>query len=542
MSPLQLRRERNKLTGMTFLYNHRLGFGAALSVASILTINAKALAQDPMDATLAPSETETTASVDVGASASAETTAPAPAEAQAAAATDSSGGSNAEEQPSEETVENAEKGAALRAEAPPATATATGTSVEREGAVTLIGLESLPGSAYPEPYTRGLKYGSLWRTFHGHQWPYMPQIGDKPALRVGFSGYVWSDLSNARISVDESLAGAKVFDQNKWTSQTRGIIRVTPTYNAGDDWFAQANAEAVIQGSMNADPVTQVLATTDDVWVRFGKWNLFDITVGRFQAWEIANHFGMGLDWATLERQGAMIIGQGSLDRPTDGYALNYFWDRQNFFLGTYAAHIYPTKYLRAEILGHVGQGSMSVQNPYQFDIRPSAIFDIGIVKVKAGWEYGTGLPGNSDLKENISRNGFGLAAQVVLAPYVEFGGTFSRGFNDVVDYLGNVDLAGSTTSQTVGGFLNASPGHEPLLLGVGAFWNSTEDLRYNPATKNVDTNKQQIMFGAVQYTLWNQLYLKFVLSHAVNDVEHFNKGTYTNSSTSGRLRMEFLY
>ncbi len=338
---------------MTFLHNHRLGLGAALSIASILSINPEARAQDPMDPTLAPSEPGSTASVDVGASASAETSAPAPAvETQAAASTESAGGSKAEEQPSEEAVANAEKGAALRAEAPPATATATGTSVEREEAITLIGLESLPGSAYPEPYTRGIKYGSLWRTFHGHQWPYMPQIGDKPGLRVGFSGYVWSDLSNAKITADESLAGAKVFDQNKWTSQTRGIIRVTPTYNAGDDWFAQANAEAVVQGSMNADPVTQVLATTDDVWVRFGKWNLFDVTVGRFQAWEIANHFGMGLDWATLERQGAMIIGQGSLDRPTDGYALNYFWDRQNFFLGTYAAQHLPDEVSTRRNLG----------------------------------------------------------------------------------------------------------------------------------------------------------------------------------------------
>ncbi len=92
--------------------------------------------------------------------------------------------------------------------------------------------------------------------------------------------------------------------------------------------------------------------------------------------------------------------------------------------------------------MGHIGQGNLSVQNPYQFDIRPSAIFDIGILKLKAGWEYGTGLPGNAELKENVSRNGFGVAAQVVLAPYVEFGGTFSRGFNDVVDYLGQPDVA----------------------------------------------------------------------------------------------------
>jgi hypothetical protein len=528
---------------MTSLHNTRFGLGIVLSVASVaLTFNTQALAQDPMDPTLAPPEDgASSASVGVGVAASGDTAAPPSVEADTAASAEAPAADEPAEQPSAETVEQAEKGAPLSPELPPASTTATGTSVEREGAVTLLGLESLPGSAYPEAYIRGLKYASLWRTFHGQQWPYMPQIGDKPALRVGFSGYIWNDLSHAQISADPSLAGAGITDAKKWTTQTRGIIRVTPTYNAGDGWFAQGNAEAVVQGSMNADPITQVLATTDDVWVRVGKWDLFDVTVGRFQGWEIANHFGMGLDWATLERQGAWITGQGSLDRPTDGYALNYFWDRQNLFMGTYAVHVYPTKYLRAEVMGHIGQGS-GVTNPYSMDIRPSAIFDIGFLKLKAGWEFGSVQPANSKLKENISRNGYGVAAQVVFAPYVEFGGSFARGFTDVMDYLGNPDLAASTTSQTVGGFLNASPGHEPLVIGLGAFWNSTEDLRFNIATQDVDLNAQQILFGAVQYTLWDQLYLKFVVSHASNDVEHFNKGIYTNSSTSGRLRVEFLY
>ena len=64
----------------------------------------------------------------------------------------------------------------------------------------------------------------------------------------------------------------------------------------------------------------------------------------------------MGLDQNTLERSGAWIVSS-SLPRPTDGYGLTYFWDRQDYLLGGYAAHVYPTKFLRGELLGHIGAG-----------------------------------------------------------------------------------------------------------------------------------------------------------------------------------------
>ena len=430
----------------------------------------------------------------------------------------------------------------VREKSPTDPQTASGMSPEREAVVSLLGVEQLAGAAYPEPYTRGLKHGSLWLTFHGHQWPYMPQIGDEPGIRIGLSGYIWNDLSNTAVTVDETTGSR---DQNRWVTQTRGILRVTPTYNAGDDWFVQGNAEFVVQGEMRPDPAIGATVTTDDVWVRAGKWGLFDVTVGRYQAWEIANHYGMALDWATLERQGAFSTA-GVLPRPADGYGLTYAWDRQNFLLGTYALHVYPTKYLRAEILGHIGAGTSAAQNPNQMDIRPSAIFDIGWLKVKAGWEYLSGTPQLEGNESSDTRNGYGFAAQAVLAPYVEFGGSFARGFQDIIDSEGLVDLAGSNTAQTFGGFLNASPGHEPLLFGFGAFWNSWENFRVDqvagPHQGMVDTNAQRLMFGAVQYTLWERLLLKLVVSHASNSVENFNAGIYTNEALSFRFRSQLLF
>lgn len=503
---------------MTYRRN-RLGLGVALSIASFcFGFSATALAQD--DASKPP-------------------TAPEDAEAKPA---DAPAGTPAVE-PAKEPEKVAETVKQQDPLPPPTDTTASGTSVEREKTVALVGIENLPGSAYPSVQTRGIKYGSLWLTFHGQQWPYMPQIEGGPALRIGLSGSLWNDVSNTHIMADKSLSSS-LHDLNRWTTQTRGVIRVTPTYNAKDGWFAQGNAELVLHGDMGPDPLTGNLSTTDDLWVRVGKWNLFDVTFGRFQGWEIANHFGMGLDQNTLERAGAYIPGS-SLPRPTDGYGLTHFWDRTDALLGAYAVHVYPTKYLRGELMGHIGTGGNTSQ-PYQLDVRPSAIFDIGWMKLKAGLEYGKASPQDSTQKQKNIRNGYGVAAQFVVNPYVEFGGSFARGFEDNFDKDGNVDLAGSNTVQTFGGFINGSPGYEPLVLGFGAFRNSREDLRPDgrdgPHKGKVDTNDQTQIFGAAQYTLWNRLYFKLVLSHAKNHVEDFKTGIYTNNAFSARFRVMFLF
>ncbi len=521
--------------------NSGFGLAIALSLASVsLTLNTPALAQDEAppaeDPFLNPPQGEEDAAADAA------------DEAPAAEAADDAPepDEEAEEEP-EPTAEPAGEPEAPAAQAErrqPRAADEQSTETGPEE-VTVAGIELLPGSASPSTPVRGIAYGSLWRTFHGLQWPYM-RGGEGDRLRIGFSGYIWNDLSNTRIDADSSLSDAAINDQNRWTTQTRGVLRVTPTYNAGGDWFVQGNAEIVVQGDMRPDPSSGVLATTDDLWVRAGMWDVFDVTVGRFQGWEIANHYGMGLDINTLERQGAWIVG-ASLPRPSDGYGLTYFWDRQNFLLGGYALHVYPTKYLRAEVLGHVGAGSSSnAANPYQMDVRPSVIFDVGFLKLKAGWEYGKAIPQDEKQVVRDSKNGYGFAAQFILDPYVELGGSFARGFQDVIDKDDQADLAASNTVQTVGGFLNASPGHEPLVFGFGAFLNSWENFRINreagAAAGQVDTNDQWLVFGAVQYTFWTRFNMKFVFSHASNKVEDFRAGDYVNNAMSGRLRAEYLF
>jgi long-subunit fatty acid transport protein len=57
-----------------------------------------------------------------------------------------------------------------------------------------------------------------------------------------------------------------------------------------------------------------------------------------------------------------------------------------------------------------------------------------------------------------------------------------------------------------------------------------------------VDTNDQWLVFGAVQYTVWTRLNLKFVFSSASNKVEHYRHGIYVNNALSGRFRAELLF
>jgi hypothetical protein len=497
---------------------HRFGLGTALSLASFyLSFTTPALAQDPAP----PPASDTTPE------------APPPADAKPA---DAPAGTPAVEPPKEEKA--AEAVPPPQPTPPPSPKTASGTSVEREKTVSLIGLELLPGSAYPDTPTRGLKYGSLWLTFHGMQWPYQPLIEGGPGMRVGISGSIWNDLSYARVIPGKELQ-KNIGRQSRWVTETRGVLRVTPTYNWKEGWFAQAQGEFVLHGDMTV-PTPASLGSTDDLWVRAGKWNLFDIQVGRFQGWEIANHFGMGLDQNTLERAGAVVTG-ASVKQPPSTYGLSYFWDRQDILLGGYAAHVYPTKFLRGEFLSHIGEG-VGIGAPRQVDVRPSAIFDIGYVKLKAGWEYGKTKPMDDKQQQRYERNGYGFAAQFVLAPWVEAGGSYARGVEEKLTDKSVPDLNGSGSTATYGGFLNASPGWEPLVLGMGIFETHQEDMRWDPKKQGVGTNDQTQWFGAVQYTLWSQLYIKFVFSHANNRVNNSGSGHYSNNQTGGRLRVMLLF
>lgn len=441
------------------------------------------------------------------------------------------------------------KADAQKAEAPSAEPVAS-PDATRDNTVSDVGVERLPGSAYPAPKTRGIVGGSLWLTMHGLQWPYMPEIAGKPAARLGLSGSVWSDLSYAFIDAGFTQDG----DQKRLVVQSRGVLRATPTYSTSAGWFGQGQAELVALGDQLFNSTTGVVGFTDDLWVRAGKWEVFDITAGRFQGWEIANHYGMGLDLNTLEREGANI--QASSIHPKPAYGLTYFWDRADGRLGSYAIHLYspavgslPPNLLRVELLGQFGSGVIGF-NAVQTNFRPSAILDLGFLKLKGGVEFGKAVPQDQRrdvTKAENSRNGFGAALQLVFDPHIEGGVAYAKGFEDVFAALtGERDDIASNTVTGISGFVNGRI-YGPLILGVGALYSRWENLAIDerpgsPHMGEHDFDKQLQAFGAVQYSFWDTFYLKFVGSYAKYEHQDRMSMPFENKLVGGRLRGMVLF
>lgn len=396
-------------------------------------------------------------------------------------------------------------------------------------------VEQLPSNAYLEPRTRGLRGGSLWLTMHGQQFPYLPAEPGKSALRIGISGSAWVDTSYRK--VDSGLA-VQTGDANlhDWRQQGRFVGRVTPTYSTRKGWFVQGQGELVLNNASDTT-VAMHAENTDDLFVRIGKWHLGDITAGRFQGWEVY-HFGMGLDLHTLERDGART----ERNQPPGIYGVTHLWDRMDG-PGKLAAHLYPTEFLRFELLGVVGSYANN-----QIGVRPVGILDFGWVKLKVGAEYEKQTPRaqSPNFQSKVESRGIGGALQFVVDPHVELGFNAAQGLVDTYNNTGVLDAGLSETRTSLGGFANARI-HGPLLVGAGVNSTRKNNLKENAATGENDVHTHLQAFGAIQYTLFGSFYIKMVVAYAD---AHFNllsdepaqRQNYHNKSLSGRLRLMYLF
>ena len=168
-------------------------------------------------------------------------------------------------------------------------------------------VERMPASAYPEPYTRGLFGSSLWLTMHGQQWPYYPRTG------IGISGYAWVDNAYAKTRIGDVGQPPHL---TRYIQQGRAVLRVTPTYSQRRTGSCRRRSSWSATRTRRRPSRLAAAADTDDMWVRAGVWKKFDITVGRFEAFEVY-HLGMGLDLNTVERIGA-VDSQGPGRRAAD--------------------------------------------------------------------------------------------------------------------------------------------------------------------------------------------------------------------------------
>jgi hypothetical protein len=406
--------------------------------------------------------------------------------------------------------------------------------------VTEIGLQRLPGSAYPEPQTRGLKYGSLWLTFHGLQWPYLPAKAGRDRFVIGLSGWSFIDTAYVKFAPWGQNVQAVNGDQTSyWVQEGRMLLRVTPTYSF-DDYFVQGQVELVGLLDQTLSGTDVGGANTDDLWLRIGQWNKWDLQVGRFEGWEVF-HLGMGLDQNTFERKGA--------DGPQDPSSLTYYGLTDNEYrpsgaAGNLALHYYPLPFLRFEALGQVGSSGVSFK---EIGTRPVAILDFGWLKLKGGveWQQQTGQSAIN--QTNNTFRGVGGAVQFVLQPHVEFGLNAAQGTVVQVTSSGQANLQGSFTRSSVGGFANFSNGSDrhPLLFGIGGMFTHVVDQNDPAAPGVTDDYWMWQSFAAVQYVVFQQLYIKLVGSYSR---AHFIQAdtsptsSYDDEAYSVRLRFSFYY
>lgn len=425
-----------------------------------------------------------------------------------------------------------------------------------------LGPESYPGRM------RGLYGGSLWLepSFHGLQWPYMARTG------IGISGSVWNDNGYEWIRRAEDVSPKPapespllVPNSQMFFQQARAVLRVTPTYVNGN-FFVQGQIEAVgnlcqVQSATNTVCAGAGTYSTDDLWVRFGQWNRWDVKVGRFEAWEVY-HLGMGLDQYTLERIGAGMFGVDSgtkLEAPLF-YGVNYLHDRPNDGMATgYAAfHGYFTDFLRVEVLGKMGTDNYRADRSTgdtassYYGGRLAPILDIGWMKLKMGFEYAKrspttqtlepGQPGRTkDAVEGRTQMGAGGSLQFVIAPIVEFGLNGAVGKQEETDGFAKTVDESSFTRRSAGGFANFRIS-DLTLLGIGTNWTSQTDQVLKDGNNNYTSQRQD--FLAFQYLLGGQLFIKAVLAHAQAYFQpaESSSPTWKNNMYSVRLRMMYLF
>jgi hypothetical protein len=406
------------------------------------------------------------------------------------------------------------------------------------GAVVPGVVEQLPASAYPEPVTRGLYGGPLWLDMQGLQWPYMPQSG------VGISGYGWVD-GNFRWIRSGNSAISPHFTE--WLDQGRFLLRVTPTYTNGS-WFVQTQAEFV--ANTNQYDPNAVAASVDDAWVRTGALQKWDVTVGRFQAFDVYP-LGMGLDLNTYERQGAFDPvfantpnGPGAVPPIYNADYLLYRPAQAK--VGNVALHLYNIwRPLRVELLGQFGTDNGGEN---YLGARPAAIVDFGWLKFRGAveYQYEFAEDPSAAAKNTYKNRGGAGSVQVVFAPHVEAGVNVGYAIFDHADSRNPIeDQANSGNRFSAGGFVDAAPflaWLPNLLVGAGGNYATRHNLLQD-AQMNYESSTSLQLFGAVQYMFYRQLFVKLVGGYAKSHFE--NQATpspYDDDMYSVRLRVMYLY
>jgi hypothetical protein len=443
---------------------------------------------------------------------------------------------------------------------PPIPATAVSTGETAAPAVPGPYIQHLGPDSFPGRL-RGLYGGSLWLepSFDGLQWPYMAHTG------VGVSGYLWMDSGRELINRENG----QIPNSALWYQQGRGVLRLTPTY-AGDNLFIQGQIELAgnmcqSAGATNIVCLAAGTFDTDDLWLRVGQWNRWDLKVGRFEGWEVY-HVGMGMEQYTFSRLGARNFGvQTFTDPPLEApllYGVSFLHDRPTDGLaaGYAALHLYPSDWLRFEVLGKLGTDNNVNDNSTgdtpttSFGARPVAILDVGWLKVKLGAEYQKAVPitqtvqpGTPGMKveaaAKLVQKGVGGSVQVIVNPIAEFGISAAIADQHRENGFAQVIPAETFTTKSVGGFANVRV-CELCLLGLGLHYTAfTDSVLAMNSTVN-DFSSQWQGFASFQVLLAGQLFIRpeFNYARAFFQPSDVTVSTWNNNMYDVKVRLMYLY
>jgi hypothetical protein len=290
----------------------------------------------------------------------------------------------------------------------------------------------------------------------------------------------------------------------------------------------------------NRDQTSQrsFIPDIDDLWIRAGQWKTWDVQIGRFEAFEVY-HFGMGMDLNTLERLGAQDASRGVPDVFELGGYSNVVYRPDS--LTNLALHAYPSDVVRLELLGQFGYDTKTTLDTV--GIRPALVFDYGWLKLKYAADFRKEFTYDNTSKQSRVVRGAVAAAQFVLDPYAEFGVNLAFGKIDHYNAMnstdpnatmGDHDTAGSVTDLDTGGFANLRV-VDGLLVGGGVNYDQETDQQSGSFTHLQS-------FGAVQYLLLKQLYLKVVGAYAKSHMAPGGNVPWDNTMTSVRFRAMYLF
>jgi len=357
--------------------------------------------------------------------------------------------------------------------------------------------------------------------------PYYPPDGLQSPLRadgVHVGGDAWIDMGYEKS--DRELSSEP--DLEFWLMKGRLMLDITAV-KTWKRFFVQGKGQILahleeIRGSEFID--------TDDAWIRLGMWDLWDLQVGRFEAWEVFTK-GEGFERDTLEDLGAF--------GGPDIYEVNYAFYRQDGF-GQLALNAYPWKFLRFQVHGVFGNelGFNSI------GVRPAAILDFGWIKVKAAGEYRRLKNQEEGKKQWEEKRGAGGGVILAFgrpsrALRIRFGVNVAYGMVDRVDNFGKVDEKGSIDTFSAGGF--ADVGLWSAVLGLGYDRTLQGDRQLNDQTGRVGHFVHDQLFVSLRHPIViPNLTAKLVFAWARADLEPAFDNPRVNEMYSLRLRLHMTF